>query len=240
MSWSSFGSLTKSRQLVTLIEMPRRRVLVVSYDSRGESPEILDLDTGRSTVVTGLSGSAAVKRPDGSILVAGGSGKSWLYRPELDSWAPAGDLIWDHAQPALMPLPDGRVMALGGGTWLSADINNVNVNYDERNTQLWNPQTNTWSRGPESPSYHTRITGITLLSSGKVLATNGRSVSSRPINELEVFDPVTGKWSVVGQWASSTALTSIVRLSTGMVLFADVRYFDARNTAISTAETYTW
>jgi hypothetical protein len=221
-TWSDFGSLTSGRGWVTLVTMPRGRVLVVSGSL--VTPEVLDLATGRSTLLTGVTGTSAVKRPDGSILVAGGATTSWLYSPELDSWAAAGDMPYVSRgtgyteMPALISLPDGRVMAL--------------YNY-WTDTKIWNPRTNTWSSAAPPPNYNS-VSAVTLLSSGKIVATSGR--------DLEVFDPATGSWSIGGAWASSNVATSMVRLSTGMVLFAGVHAYDSqsRTRYVTTPETYTW
>jgi hypothetical protein len=238
-TWSAFGALTTGRSGVTLVTMPRGRVLVVSQWSL--TPEVLDLATGRSTLLTGISGTRAAKRADGSILVAGGAANltSWLYTPEHDTWAPAGN-VQDGTpdlmrSPDLVPLADGRVMAAGG---LMPPL--LETNWAE----LWDARTRTWSRSV-MPTCHNSNGGIALLSSGKVVATNGmtrtKTTATYGFTDLEVFDPATGKWSVVGTWAPTGTSATVVRLSSGMLLFADVTAWDPiANSFQPVAETYTW
>lgn len=221
--WSSLGSLTTARVDVTLVTMPRGRVLVVSSLA---TPEVLDLATGRSTPLDGVSGTVAAKRADGSIMLAGAGNTTWLYSPDLDTWAATGDLAIVRQQPALIPLLDGRVMAIGGTTT------------SDTRTQLWDPRTGTWSIGPRSSMGHDR-SSVVLLSSGKVMATNGFIVGTGSgYTDLEVFDPATGTWSVVGTYAQTgRSSMAIARLSNGVVVFAGG---NLSSPFMSATETFTW
>ncbi|RIX42990.1 MAG: hypothetical protein D3M94_17190 [Rhodocyclales bacterium GT-UBC] len=90
-----------------------------------------------------LYGYGAVRTANGQLLLAGSEyhNISLLFDPEKRSWRKLTGLPRPRNDPALTLLPDGRIWATGGSGWRMA----------ETTSELWNPQTQTWSPGPDLP-----------------------------------------------------------------------------------------
>jgi hypothetical protein len=199
--------MQSGREYATVVPMPRGRILVVSPDA---APEVIDLATYVSTTPAGVQGASAVTLRDGRILVAGGYGdftrRAWLYSPGSDLWSPAGTNGIYHWRPALLPLPDGRVLALDGGVGDGAEI--------------WDPVTNTWSATGGPQTNHSPL-DFTLLASGKVAAFDGALINAGRVGEIEVFDPTAGSWTIVGSLPGTPRReVAVARLASGMILIA--------------------
>ncbi|XXF80142.1 kelch repeat-containing protein [Myxococcaceae bacterium GXIMD 01537] len=190
----------------------------------------LGLTTTRSFSVTGLpacvlgwtpSGSmlsgryrhSACQLPSGKVLVSGGIvNAGWLsaaemYDPATGSWSSAGAMSGGpRSGYPLLPLPNGKVLAVGGHDGARGALRSVDV-YD--------PVTNTWS--PAAPMAALRAWFPAVrLPNGKVLAPGGWA--GGPFREGEVYDPTTNTWSAAASMESIRYLHSLTLLPNGKVL----------------------
>ena len=204
-------------------------VLVVGgFDGRRAlaSAELFDPATGTFRVVasmaTARSGPAGALLADGRVLVVGGRdgdrgavhATAELYDPVTGAWARAGDLSTRRHKHAVVALADGRALVVGG-----SDERDGHGVY--RSTELFDPVTGTFSRGPDlgEPRYKI-VDAVVRMPDGAVLVAGGG-------RRAEVFDPIAGAFSAIGDdvggsWSFATATV----LSDGAVLVAGG--YDAR------------
>jgi len=155
----------------------------------------------------------AILLPDGRVLIAGGRGdkvnaKAELYDPKTVRFTETGAMITARYKHTTGLLNDGRVLIAGGsderdwhGTMNSAEI------YDPRTGKFT----------ATSPMNHSRFKlpdEAVRLADGKLLIAGGST-------EVEVFDPVSGKFLVAaGQMNGARHFMSETRLKDGRVLLA--------------------
>jgi hypothetical protein len=99
------------------------------------------------------------------------------------------------------PLPDGRVLVAGGGTY------SFQVQYHLDTTDIYDPTTQQWTPGPNLNLE--RFTPLaTTLPDGRIVIAGGK------MTLVEVFDPLTSVWSRAGyspierDWARPIPLTN--------------------------------
>jgi hypothetical protein len=144
---------------------------------------------------------AATSLQDGKVLVAAGSiatgilSSVEIYDPTTQAWTASGNLIKPKLNATATLLSDGRVLIVGGFDTSPPPRFSVEI-YDPITTFASTP-----AEGLLSGSRwgHT----ATLLSDGKVLVAGGALVEPPESTEValiscEIFDPVTGHWSVTG------------------------------------------
>jgi hypothetical protein len=233
--WSPAASLRVARSAPKLVALPGGKVLVASNDYL---PEIIDPSTGQGEV-SYASGSSAVKLADGRVLVAGGStwtlNWAWIYYPDAPlpwgSWGRTGDKPTPHADPALILLSDGRVLAVGGER--DGPIHGAVAD-------LWDPRTGIWSTVAAPPSIHAPAS-IAALSNGKAIAVAGSAASGgvwATVADVELFDPATETWSPAGTLpAIPQSNLAVVRLESGMILMAGGDFASESTLA---SEAFTW
>jgi hypothetical protein len=165
----------------------------------------------------------AVELADGSVLVAGGSRNGQpldtaeRYNTQNGTWVAAGRLNLPRTQGTLTLLPDGRVLAAGGGIeaapgWIST-----------ASTEIFDPRKNEWSiAAPMSVSR--AIQTATLLTDGEVLVTGGATTyhgeTGTVTASAEIFDPRSGKWRQVASMPKPLYVHSAALLPDGRVLVA--------------------
>ncbi|RSS58519.1 kelch repeat-containing protein [Streptomyces sp. WAC01280] len=136
-TWSQTGALGEPRRMHSLTVLRDGRVLAAGGITGTQafpphtlaSTEIYDPDAGTWTPAPPMSGAryghAATLLPDGRVLVTGGNRPrdtrtaltlttAELFDPDTGTWSPAGELAdarWHHI---VAPLPDGRLLAVGG------------------------------------------------------------------------------------------------------------------------------
>lgn len=135
-------------------------------------------DSGTITPVPYPGGGSNVAQSEllgnGKVLVTGIGNTGWLYDPVASTWTSS---VMNAARtlPAMVLLPDGRVLVAGGsnaGTLASAEI--------------YNPDTNVWTVAA-SMSVARRAPVATVLSDGTVLAIGGANSSN--VDAVERFSP---------------------------------------------------
>ena len=159
------------------------------------------------------TGHTASLLPDGTVLVAGGFGGSYLsstvlYDPVTGTWTSIGSLAAARANHTATLLPNGSVLVVGGfgsGILASAESND--------------PASGTWpSQG--SLNAHRGAHSATLLPDGTVLVAGGTSDGTSSLSSSETFDPAAGIWTSRGELTASRFGHTATLLPNGTVLAA--------------------
>ena len=123
-------------------------------------PQIVSLQNGR-VLATGPVASEASPVDDDS--------DAEIYDPVTDEWTVTGAMSVRQSGYTLTLLPDGRVLAAGGVN-ATGDGDYVPLS----STEIFDPETNTWSPGPELSQPRSNHSA-TLMPDGSVLLTGGIS-----------------------------------------------------------------
>lgn len=169
----------------------------------------------------------AVLLGDGTVLVVGNDRGPWvidneservqgaasgseladLYDPVADAWTAVESLNKPRRLGALVALPDGSAMALGG-------INSDGEPFSS--TKIFSPATRHWEAGPQMTVARLDPTAVTL-GDGRILVVGATTAPSAATSE--VYDPATGTWS--GQTrlpGLNSGVLALVRLGTSGAL----------------------
>ncbi len=224
--WFPTGTLNIARNHHTATLLQDGKVLVVggrNGTSILDSAELYDPDTGTWSVTGHMSrprvDHTATLLPSGRVLVAGGytsdappdfgrSGTAEVYDPATGTWSPTGNMITIRSGHAATLLQDGRVLVAGG-----FNTNNV------QSAELYDPATGNWSATGNlnfARYWHT----MTLLQDGKVLAARGSDDGdlTSALYSAELYDPLSGTWSVVGDSNGASVFHTATLLPSGKVL----------------------
>jgi hypothetical protein len=202
------------------------RVLVAGGLDRNNhaiaSAELYDPTTGRwsstgKMILARVQSTMTLLR-DGTVLVAGGDGRSGLtksaelYDSATGRWSRTGSMGTARANHTATLLADGRVLVAGGLQ--------PNLSGGIASAELYNPTTKKWSAtgGMLTPrESHAAV----LLSTGQVLVSGGNlDFLDGAVGSAERFDPTTGRWTMVGRMMTSRFSHAAVRLSDGSVIVA--------------------
>jgi hypothetical protein len=180
---------------------------------------------------------------DGRVLVAGGEttgtfasaiGSAELYHAASRSWSATGSMINGRTYHTATRLLDGKVLVAGGQNSLG----------DLASAELYNPATGIWTP-TGSLNIPRRWHTATLLPNGKVLVAGGLQFGSGASysvhSSAELYDPVTGIWTLTGSLGTARGTHTATLLSSGKVLVAGGRpRFSGQNgnPRITTAELY--
>lgn len=224
--WSQTGALNTPRRNSTLTVLKDGRVLAVG-GARGlpdgnrflSTAELYDPQSGTWSYTGNLAvareGHQAVLLNDGRVLVGGGEGP-WkvrsnvaeIYDPVSGTWSSAGATPWGWAYATLVVLKDGRVL-LAGGVDSNATVYSSAAIYD--------PDNNKWAS--ISSMSGPRVAGFpALLPDGRVLVAGGGN-QTVTINSTELYDAVTGKWTMGPNLPANIDAYKVVALSGGRILF---------------------
>lgn len=151
------------------------------------------------------------------------SGEEVLVDPE---WTSTGTMVEARADHTATSLPDGRVLAAGGG----------GISFALTSAELYDPMTEVWTPTvgdmADGRVFHT----ATLLSNGKVLVAAGANDNSEGLSTAELFNPATGLWSLTDDTEYVHMVNSTAtRLPNGKVLLTG-GYVDGNR--LSAAELY--
>ena len=130
---------------------------------------------------------------------------SRVFDPATDSFTQAGPMAHPRWYPTLVPLSDGRVLAVSGVTKLVKSTQGGQV----RRTETFDPATLSWSEnyvGPASENSLPFQARLHLTPDGKVFYTGsgqgwapfGQAVDEALWGLQQSFDPATKTWTVVG------------------------------------------
>lgn len=119
------------------------------------------------------------------------------YADTNSFWQPAGVMNRLREALAMVTLPDGRALAMGGAATASAD--------------LYDPQSRTWTATAPMKAPRFDFTA-TLLDDGRVLAAGGGVASA------ELFSATGSNWTLTGAMGTARAHHAASKLSDGRVL----------------------
>jgi Protein of unknown function (DUF3179)/Galactose oxidase, central domain/Kelch motif len=184
----------------------------------------------------GRQGDAATLLPDGRVLVTGGMGGEgkWLksaeiYDPATGRFTPTGNMGAGRLAHTATLLKNGQVLIAGGATDEGRPL---------ASTELYDPATGSFSPGPDMEVARQGQSAV-LLSNGDVLLVGGAGVDpkNRYLASVELYDPTTRKFSLLGEMLLPRFGPTLTLLDDGQVLvtgrFAAPSYF-----ATATAELY--
>jgi hypothetical protein len=169
--------------------------------------DVFDPRTARLTPTAPMPGRrcrhAAALLPDGRVLLTGGTAEpgrlgrelasAALYDPAADRFTEAAPMRHPRAFHTAAPLPDGRVMVLGGS--FSGEPRRLVAA-----TEIYDPETDSWSEGAALPlprAYHV----VTPVGGGRLLVTGGFAETQGRTPLAGLFDPESGRWHAAGEMA---------------------------------------
>jgi len=181
--------LSPSHLLVTGGETPGTSI----FGSAVNTTQIFNVKTNRWKYVGSMStarvGQAAVRLPDGEILVAGGEDSDGaplqsaeVFSPGSGKWSAAAPMPKPAAEQSAVILPSGLVLATGG----------VVAGHTSKQALLYDYHDDTWRFA--SPMLHPRAGhGSVLLPDGDVLVAGGSS------SFAELYLPGLNRWEQAGR-----------------------------------------
>jgi len=251
-SWIPTGSLNTPRSGHTATLLPNGQVLVAGGSNvTGNTfnilngAELYDPASGTWSVTGSLntprSGHTATLLPNGKVLVAGGSNRSFLnsaelYDPATGTWSVTGNLSTARFSHTATLLPNGKILVTGGVTGFFPGGFCPCKDFVTNSAELYDPATGTWSFTGNLSTERAHHTG-TLLQNGKVLVAGGTDRTWTDIGEYvpsssaELYDPATGTWSV-------TASLNTARYSHTATLLPNSKVLAAAGYYTGSAELY--
>ena len=209
--WSTAAPLAVTRLAHTATLLRDGRVLVAGGLSSGAQPgpirvptvsasaELYDPAADRWTPAASMTDQwrsecctqTASSLPDGRVLITGTyQPRAQVYDPAADRWTPTGSMTTARARYSVTPLPDGRVLAVGGDAFSSGECYPCAL----ASTEIYDPVTNTWAgnsplSGPRV-GHHAAATG-----DGRVLVIGGRNRAwwqqdGEYLTTAEIYTPV--------------------------------------------------
>ncbi len=134
---------------------------------------------------------AAALLADGRVLLAGGHDDTYesvtsaaLFDPATKTFTPTGSLAQARYDLALVALDDGRAVAFGG---FNNDSATPDDNGDLASTEIWDPQNETWSAGPDMPEPRSGLSAV-AVGGGTVVVFGGRDNAEAYPDEVLLFD----------------------------------------------------
>ncbi len=170
---------------------------------------------------------------DGRVFVQGGydgantAASAEIYDPTKNTWTSLGDDLPRDGNTAT-PLPDGRVLIVGGS------INGTLT--DPVSASYFDPRDGSFAVAPSPPTpigYLGNHAAITLRS-GKILIAGGET--DVVVADANLFDPTSKTWSKTGAMRTPRARFAAVLLPDGRVLAAGG--YDTLGAAMAAAEIY--
>ena len=201
-AWQTTESLNKPRGHFAAVPLADGRVLVTGglnqTDQSYSSTYVYDPRPGYETwskvglLGTARTAPAAAALPDGRVLVAGGY---YHIKPTFGRDA-APETVLAAYRPASLPEPASSGPRL-------ADIEPPNVGSALATAELFDPATGSWSA--TGPLTFARFGAAAVtLADGRILVVgslgsdHGVTVDDRASDSAEIYDPATGRFSLVG------------------------------------------
>jgi plastocyanin/N-acetylneuraminic acid mutarotase len=208
-TWTMTGNMTQARYDHQMVMLNNGSVLVIGGDFGGTEnnvTEVYNPATGNWTTVAPQPQARAdmvvVVLPDGNVLVAGGHTAfaptllSEIYDPTTNTWSHTGNLNTPHGDAGGVLLNDGDVLIAGGYSTYNDTDNTIQYLYL---SELFNTTTNTWKMTGDMNFPRGEIGLSTVkLDNGEVLVPGGNYQPETGQTTAELYNPVTGTWSMAG------------------------------------------
>jgi len=241
--FAAVAALGTPRAEHTATRLPDGRVLIAGGTDGTVALATVELyDPATRTFVAGglltvpRQAHTATLLPDGRVLIAGGANAAGalsvaeLYDPKTSTVAMAAALNVARSRASAALLLGGTVLLAGGRGAGDVDLDSA---------EIYDPSANTFTRAP-APMGTARSghVGLHLLDNGKVLIAGGTS-GGRLVAEVEVYDPVLGRFWPVGPPDTARQLfgTSVFALPYAGVLLASGGLDTAHN-ALASSEVF--
>lgn len=182
---------------------------------------------------------------DGRVLAAGGVaedkplGHAWIWDPASGAWTAAASLHVPRVYPDLHTLPDGRVVALGGGVAVPPD-EEVTGFIATSTVEAYDAAADRWSLLPDAPALGRIVVGpdgrLLSFAVGYDLSDAGEWALATPsdvVHAVTLWDPDDGVPMTLGMSQTRTDRDPALALPDGTVLTIDelggARIFDPTN-----------
>lgn len=129
--------------------------------------------------------------------------------PSLGTWAKQAGLTKIRGTTSVAYLPDGRVLAAGGG------VGQIPV----ASTELFDPKTGRWSSTGSLITARRGAAAAVVLANGRVLLAGGVA-GANLLASAELYDPSTGQWTATGSMTMPRLGDTLTLLANGDVLAA--------------------
>jgi len=197
--------------------------------------------TSTGSMRTARANQTAVLLPNGSLLVAGGTGDnngalatSELYNSASGTWSSTGDMNVARVSARAVLLSNGSVLVMGGC------IVNDCLGSTTRGAEIYTPSTGKWAVTGSMMKARAEFVAV-LLPGGKVLVAGG--CTSYNVNgcvavttAAELYNPATGTWRLTGALRAARMAMSATVLTTGKALIAGGQ--TAASDALGSSELY--
>src|SRR4051812_25182846 len=195
---------------------------------------------------TGRYNHTATVLQDGRVLVAGGYDNKPLatariYDPAAGAWSDAASMQVARQGQAAVRLQSGKVLVAGG---YAADESADSPSGYTRTAEVYDPESNTWSRTADDMGTGRFQPTMTVLEDGRVLVAGGSGDvvdgdgirGAVALTSAEIYDPATDSWSDAAAMSAAREGHDATLLPSGKVLVAG-GYADGKG-ELASAELY--
>ena len=229
-TWTPANPMNKARGFFVAVELLNGNVLVAGgFDGSIANfvfadAEVYNWHTGQWTPISPMNSAraapVALRLEDGRVMVIGGADIFFnilnsveIYDPRTDTWsmaAPMNDARFEDFIAVL--LPGHRVLVAGG---IGSDFLSLS------SAEIYDEATNTWTpTGSMNVARQEFAGNAVVLGDGRVLAFGGITDEFVPTATAEIYNPVSGVWTLTGSMNIARADHAAVRLHDGRVLVA--------------------
>jgi hypothetical protein len=241
-TWSMTSSLVTARAGHSATLLPSGLVLIAGgwslTVSSVASAELYDPATGTSSMTASMAAAraehSATLLPNGTVLVCGGCAdynmpySAELFDPATGTWSTTESMAVVRSSHTATLLPNGTVLVPGGSG-----------NGPVTTAEVYDPRSGAWSMtasmGVARADHRATLMpdGTVLVSGGATVRTIGQSGTDDRVSSSELFDPVTGLWSLVPSVGGIRSGHTATLLPNGAVLIAGGQDGDSREIVAS-------